>query len=265
MNDPLPTCIPPTRSCIRPPFASRPSCMVLLFAAVAGVAACAPSGGDVARAARASDSTGAAVIANGRGALVTTPAATSLARVPATIEALGHHGEDAYDHANARQWPKLRASTDSLRAAAADFALARPTDRDSLVPAMQALTAGVAARKRDVAMRAANEITRIAAQLSVPYHPQVPADVTLLDYEGRELEIWAQRGDLPRLGATQRRVHDVWAALRPGVVARGGATEAGRFDALVARLDAARTAVQYAALATPILDEVDALENVYTR
>lgn len=196
------------------------------------------------------------------------PAATGTVastHTPASIDLLGRLGEDAYDYASASQWPKLDAALDSMRIAADELRRTEPAHGDSLTAVIQALAAGRSSKRRDVAMRAANETTRIAAQLSASYQPRVPADVALLDYEGRELEIWGRPGNLPRLEATRRRTHDIWATLRPSVVSRGGTREAARFDTLVARLAAARTATDYAALATPILDEVDALEQVFTR
>lgn len=196
------------------------------------------------------------------------PAATGTVtstHTPASIELLGRLGEDAFDYASAGQWPKLDAALDSMRLAADELGRTEPAQRESLTAVIQALAAGRTSKRRDVAMRAANETTRLAAQLSASYKPPVPADVALLDYEGRELEIWGRSGNLPRLEAAQRRTRDIWATLRPSVVARGGTHEAARFDTLVARLSTARTAAQYAALAKPILDEVDALERVFTR
>lgn len=44
---------------------------------------------------------------------------------------------------------------------------------------------------------------------------------------------------------------------------RGGGTEAARFSRRMGRLGAARNASDYAARATPVLDEVDNLERVF--
>jgi hypothetical protein len=53
--------------------------------------------------------------------------------------------------------------------------------------------------------------------------------------------------------------------VRPALVAKGGTTEATQFDALVAQLTKAKTAKDFTATAKPILDNVDLLENVFTR
>jgi hypothetical protein len=52
--------------------------------------------------------------------------------------------------------------------------------------------------------------------------------------------------------------------VRPQVELKGPA-EAEKFGALVARVERARTLKEYARLASPVLEEVDHLEAVFTR
>ena len=53
---------------------------------------------------------------------------------------------------------------------------------------------------RFATMKAANEITLIAANLSDPYAPLVPTDVDRLDYYGRALQVVAaEKGDVEEL------------------------------------------------------------------
>lgn len=114
-------------------------------------------------------------------------------------------------------------------------------------------------------MREANHLTELGAQLASGYQSQVPTGVVLLDYYGRELEIWSEAGDLAKLRSTSADIRRTWNALRPQVAARGGTAEASAFDALVSRVGAAATPPAFAAVATPILDAVDGLEKVFTR
>lgn len=187
--------------------------------------------------------------------------ASSVPGVPPAIDALGHHAENAYDMAKASDWAKASASVDSLETAvAADTAA-----RTATGAALQQLRGAVAARDRRAALVAANWLTELGARLSAPHAPTVPADVTLLDYYGRELEIWAAASDLPKLRATSDAIGRTWEGLRVRVEQRGGSAEAARFGALVQRLRQARTVPEFAALATPILDDVDVLEAVFKR
>jgi hypothetical protein len=197
------------------------------------------------------------------------------AQTPATIspptasaiEDVGHYAEDAYDQAKIADWAKERASLEALKAAARrlgpaerkDAALARRLDG-----AVSALEKAVSNRDKPAAMREANLLTRLAAEISGPSKPAVPVDVTLLDYYGRELEIWASARDEVKLGSTVADIGRTWRRLRPQVVARGGSGVASRFDALVRAAESASGVDGFARLATPILDEVDNLEKVFT-
>ena len=113
--------------------------------------------------------------------------------------------------------------------------------------------------------RDANEVTRIVAELTKAYSPTVPADVALLDYYGREIEIWSSANQLTKLQDTQRGIQEVWARLKPQVIARSnrGKIEANTFDGYVQRINQAKTVDDFKKIASPYLDEVDKLENVF--
>jgi hypothetical protein len=100
------------------------------------------------------------------------------------------------------------------------------------------------------------------ANLTAPYHPTVPVEVARLDYYGRELEIWSGARDTTHLKDTAEGIRREWDAVSAAATARSR-TVARRFGALVARVERARAPAEYGRLATPILDEVDALENAF--
>ena len=178
--------------------------------------------------------------------------------VPASIDAIGHHGENAYDMVKAGNWAAARASADSLRPALDSIPGAATI-------AVRELNNAITNKDKSAALRASNRLTQLSALLSEPYHPAVPAEVMLLDFDGRELEIWAAAGDRTRLGETASAMRRTWNAVRPRVEARGGRGEAAHFDGLIAQVEAAVTPDDYARLATPVLDAVDTLEQVFTR
>lgn len=194
--------------------------------------------------------------------------ASAASAVPPAVEALGHFAEDAYDQAKLGQWTRAQHAVDSLGAAARTLTPAqRPTAPSGadVQTSVDALARSVSAHDRAAALRDANHLTAVGARLSDGYHPQIPADVTMLDYYGRELEIWATANDLPKLQMTSAAMRRNWDAVRPAVLARGGATESAQFEALVQRVEAAKTPAAYGALATPVLDAVDVLEAVFRR
>lgn len=202
------------------------------------------------------------------------PPAVQADPVPSAITRVGHHSENVYDMAKISNWPAARASTDSLRSAVellpagdANADVARSL-RDTVRAVADTLDRGVTARDKGKAMRSANRLTQLGAIMATPYGPRTPAGVTLLDFYGRELEFWAAIPTGPaeaRLRETAAAVRSTWDEIRPQVIARGGSSEAASFDSLVSRVTAARTRTAYAELATPVLDQVDLLERVFTR
>lgn len=239
-----------TRSSFRP--------RILLAASIGALAlgaACADRGGETGSDERDS----ASAPAPG------TPAAAPAGTVPPAIEALGHHAENAYDMARTSDWPRARASVDSLRSAIDSLPTGSGPELQAARTTLQELDRAVAARSRRPALVAANRLTELGARLASAHAPLVPAEVTLLDYYGRELEIRAAEGDLARLRVTGDSIRVTWAAVKPRVEQRGGTAEAAAFEALVQKIGLARTAADFGAVATPVLDEVDRLEAVFTR
>jgi hypothetical protein len=188
--------------------------------------------------------------------------------VPQAVESLGNSAEDAYDQAKLGNWARALDAVDSLRASADRLTPASGESTPSVTDvraSVDALARSVTAHDRPSALREANGLTALGARLSQSYHPQVPVDVTMLDYYGRELEIWSSANDLPRLHATAAALRSSWDAVHPAVIARGGTAESAQFEALVQRVEVARTAAAFGATATPVLDAVDVLEAVFRR
>lgn len=192
---------------------------------------------------------------------------TATAGVPASVEAVGVQGEDLYDMAKTNDWPKAKAALASLKQAVqqlrTDLKNGR-ADESRLNASIAALEKAVAAADRSTAMREANQVTLIGADLAAPFKPPVPVEVTRLDYYGRELEIWAAAKNGTRLRATAAAMRRTWDSLRPRVESRD-AGEAKKFDALMARVAAAKSPDELGQLAAPVLAEVDNLEKVFTR
>ncbi|MEA5554728.1 hypothetical protein VB713_27760 [Anabaena cylindrica UHCC 0172] len=106
-------------------------------------------------------------------------------------------------------------------------------------------------------------MTLLAANITKEFEPKVPVEVTLLDYYGRELEIWSATGNTSQLKKTASEMRRTWNAVRPSILARGGTAQVQKFDGLVASVEAAKSSKDYGRLATPVLDEVDNLEKVF--
>lgn len=187
--------------------------------------------------------------------------------VPAYLEALGAHAENLYDMAKRNEWPKAASEYASLGEAARQMQATQPGPEagTDLKAAIASLERSVRVQDRLASMQEANQITRIAASLSRPFQPAVPVEVTLLDYFGRELEIWAMRKNGAKLRSTTREMQQTWAVLRPQVMSRAGETGVKKFDDLMSQIEGAKSPAQFGPLALAALDEVDNLEGVFKK
>lgn len=188
--------------------------------------------------------------------------------VPPGVAAVGTHGEDLYDEAKAGRWDKARALVDSLDVAEKTLPPAEPRirkERAQLAGVVDTLRRAVNTKNRAAALEASNRVTFLAAKMTEPYHPVEPSAVPLLDYYGRELEIWSARGDRAKLSSTVADLRRTWDGLRPKVEANGGGATAKKTDSLVTLIVAAKTPADHARLATPFLDVVDELEKVFVK
>src|SRR5882762_7223256 len=205
-----------------------------------------------------------------KSAASTTPASVKAAvttdqGAPPSLANAGEYGENVYDYAKVSDWKnsnvKLVALKDAVKNVRAEVSN-KGAAVDRLDGYVAALDRAVTARDRQSAMREANQVTLDVADMTAAYKLSVPVEVTRLDYYGRELEVWAEAQDASKLRATAREMEKTWNSLRPSVAAYD-ATEAKKFDALVAQVKSARTPADYAGVATPVLDQVDKLEGVF--
>lgn len=191
------------------------------------------------------------------------PAPRARAAAATSIEAIGGHAEDLYDHGKLLDWRTSAIDADGLREAVAS--LGAGGGKRLLQKQIMSIDSAISRRDRRAVMHIANDLTRQAAEMMRPYSPRVPVEVTLLDFYGRELEMAAAEEDLTRLQSSRGSIASIWSSLRSTIAARGGETTAVRFDSVIEKLTRAGTAEEFGATATPILDEVDALENVFAR
>jgi hypothetical protein len=202
---------------------------------------------------------------NNAAAPTASTATTTAASVPASLSNAGEYGENIYDFAKANDWKnadlKLAALKDEVKNVRTDVK-GQSGAVDRLAANVATLDRAVTAKDRQAAMREANQVTLEVANMTTEYKLSVPVEVTRLDYYGRELEVWAQARDANKLQVTAREIRRTWDALRPSIAAKS-ATEAKKFDALVAQVESARTPADYASVATQVLNEVDNLEKLF--
>ncbi|MDQ2899177.1 MAG: hypothetical protein M3Y07_05170 [Acidobacteriota bacterium] len=197
-----------------------------------------------------------------------TPMSTTAAMVPSSLANVGEYGENVYDAAKAGTWTtassKLSALKDAARQLRSDVTNAN-TEEDRLDAQIASLDKAVAGKERVGAMREANQVTLMAANMSQPFNPKIPVDVVKLDYYGRELEVWSAAKDSVKLQSTVGEMRATWDRIRPSVESHGGSAEAQQFDGLMTQLQKAKTPANYNQAASALLESVDKLEKVFTK
>ncbi len=187
-------------------------------------------------------------------------------QMPSSLTNVGQYAENIYDMAKVNNWTKAQFNLTRLHDAAKRLQIdIKGSEVAQLDRTIAVLDKAVAMKDRQAAIVNANKVTLIAANISVPFEQKMPVQVTLLDYYGRELEILSAAGNTSELKTTAGEMRKTWDVLRPSIEAYGGSAQAQKFDSLVSRLEAAKSPSEYGRLATPVLDAVDTLENVFPK
>ena len=126
---------------------------------------------------------------------------------------------------------------------------------------MRQLRDAVGRRHRVRTMEAANDVAHITADLAQTYHTLVPAQLPLLDYYGRQLQIGiaARRPALIRRATAN--IGEAWNAVRSDYERRGHVDDARRLTDIVVSLEGAKHRADVERLARAELEEVGRLET----
>lgn len=183
-----------------------------------------------------------------------------------SLNRINHYSKTIYNLVKINNWKDAKSNLGLLEAAArslktemgiANINLAK---LDSTITALQSTIAA----KSHQSMGDANEVTKLAAQLTAQLEPKIPLEVAMLDYYGRELEIWGKTENIPRLKEVAGKIGQTWQNLRPSVQLHGGSAQLQQFDdALVALVQTASSPNEYSLVAAPMLGEVDNLRKVF--
>ena len=188
-------------------------------------------------------------------------------QVPKSLFNVSEDSEDLYDQAYASNWTKSRAALAKISGDNATLLKTEPSlgkRSDGVAALSVAVKRDIAAKDRPAALRDINQMTRLTIEMGAAYAAPIPVEVSLLDYYGRELQVWAIAGDKAHLNSTLGALDATWQRARPQVVARPrGIKAAQSFDATVARAKSAKSASATLQVAAPLLEEVDRLENVF--
>jgi hypothetical protein len=190
--------------------------------------------------------------------------------VATELAALSTSAEEIFELAVAGKMDRIGKKLEGLRKNVASLAyLQGQSNNNMLLPRLghtvAELEEATNAKDRLEVMRYANRITLIAATVEVPLKPIVPTEVSLLDYNGRELAIWSEMKKTEKLSNIVMRMHLAWQTLMPKLIEHNGTKELRRFSEVMGRLEMARTPEEYARLSRQVPPEIDTIKAVFAR
>ena len=185
------------------------------------------------------------------------------------LELISGYAEDIFELAKADRWKRAAKKLNALekiKQSLTDNTHNLGVDNASaLAKSTSDLERAIGSKSRQEAMIAANKITAIAALIAKPFNQRVLTNMMLLDYYGRELEIWSETKNINRLSVIVSKMHLIWRNLMPLVIAEGASRDIKKFGEIMKRLEAAKTPEEYGRLANSALDEVENLERIFTQ
>jgi hypothetical protein len=183
------------------------------------------------------------------------------------LDSLSGSAEEIFNLALSGKLERIPKRLEVLKKNAAAFDYIQDESNRILLPRLGRtiadLDGAIAAKNRLDVMRYSNRITLIAATVAVPFKPAVPTELLLLDYNGRELEIWSEAKKTDKLSNIVIRMHLAWQTLMPKLIEQNGIKELRRFSDLMGHLELARTPEEYGRLSRQVLLETDAMKVIF--
>jgi|SRR5581483_9429851 len=188
------------------------------------------------------------------------------AEAPQSLKSTGEYAEDIYDAAHASNWKLAFAKSTRLSDTSSKLGgdLQSAPELNEIQSRVSTLKKDIETKQRLAAMTDANEITRLAADLSAGFRSTLPVQVVKLDYLGRKLQIESAQGNLSSLKQTTSEIRSNWNEVKTALEQKHASTTANRFEAIVSNLEKATSVSSFAKLAKEELDEVDKLENAFS-
>jgi hypothetical protein len=184
-------------------------------------------------------------------------------RPPLSLLAVGEGAKDLFDGARRSNWTDAAIALQGMQESAAGLPrLSNPDLTAALRQRFQEVAEATRRMDGVATMDAANAITRLVAELSEEYQPNLPYAVTLLGYYGRDLQLGIASADRIRLKQTTADLQQTWNQFEPAILQRG-TDDARRFTDILVQLDGATAPIDFVEPAQAELDAVDRLEKMF--
>lgn len=184
------------------------------------------------------------------------------------LHRVANSAKSVYSLVKAGQWSEARKQLSSLQTIARSLPVNPTFTRQEIAKLSSWIVPleSLIAVKQPLAMDMANQLAMVASQLAIQPNSRLPIEVVMLDYYGRELEIWSTRGNPVKLKTVANKITQIWHDLRPAMQAERSFIQVQPLeDTLVALLDEANSPAEYRLLSAPLLAEVNQLQAVFLR
>jgi len=172
----------------------------------------------------------------------------------------------AYNAANSGKWNAVASNVRRIRKTALESNLAQiigGDDTGKINSSLDALEKAASAKDRKSALVAANQLSLAMIYIAGKYNPAIPMGISLLEYYGRELQIWSAFKDPEKLRSTVKDISATWDVLKGPVRARGGIAEEKVISALVFGLEKASSNDEVMRIYPQLLKQVSRLEKLF--
>jgi hypothetical protein len=170
-------------------------------------------------------------------------------RPPAQLAEASDAAAAVFDAAFASDWPSAGERLQQLTDAASS--LPSPMPKADIASQLDTRVAWlgrhIADKQRVETMDDANAVTRATAELSAEYQTDVPYEVKMLEYYGRQLELGIASGRIQTLTRASTDLRSTWNRIEPAIERRGRIDDARRFTDLVVQVEGARRVADYVA------------------
>jgi hypothetical protein len=189
----------------------------------------------------------------------------SAERTPSSLVQIGELAKSLFDAADASDWSAAADGTQSLNESASELpdTLPKPDLVAQLRSRLDDVRQTVAMHQRIETMDDANGITRLVADMSGEFQPQVPYEAVMLGYYGRQLELGIASTKLATLTQASTDLRSTWNRIEPTIERRGHVDDARRFTDIVVQLEGARRPADFVAPARAELSEAGRIEKLF--
>jgi hypothetical protein len=186
-------------------------------------------------------------------------------RPPSGLAEIGESAKLLFDAAYALDWgaaaDRIQALNES--ASALPATLPKPDLVAQLRSRLDAVRQTVSMHQRIETMDDANGMTRLVADLAAEFQTQVPYEVVMLGYYGRQLELGIASARPSTLTQASTDLRSTWNRIEPAIERRGHIDDARRFTDIVVQLEGARRPADFVAPTRAELSEADRIEKLF--